>query len=132
MSFVSFGPFVLAGGVVPNFPVTRGVSRPSGGFDIERTRLSTDAIGSSTLTLSGLPVGTDIVVLLAGTNTVLLQVDAHPATSYVYAYSLYTANTVVDIGLIKEGYEIQYIRGLTLPRAAALLPVALRIDRNFS
>jgi len=132
MSFVSFGPFILQGGVVPGFPATRGISRPSGAFDMERTRLSTDPVGNATLTISGLPTGTDIVVLLAGTTTVVQQVDSHPATSYAYAYSLYVADTVVDIGLIKPGYEIQYIRGLTLPRSAALLPVALRADRNFS
>lgn len=132
MSFVSFGPFVVQGGVTPGFPIARGISRPSGVFDMARVRLATDPVGSATLTLSGLPAGTDIVVLAAGTSTVILQVDAHPATSYVYAYSLYVADTVVDIGLIKPGYEIQYVRGLTLPRTPGLLPVALRLDRNFS
>lgn len=67
----------------------------------------------------------------AGTATVLLQVDAHPATSYPYAYSVFAVDTVVDIGFIHQGFEVQYVRNLTLPRSNAMLPIALRADRNF-
>ena len=93
--------------------------------------LPTDPVGSATLTFVGLPVGTDIVVLQAGTSTILLQVDAHPSTSYDYAFSVYLLDTVVDVGFIKTGYEVQYVRNLTLPRSNSLLPIALRPDRNF-
>lgn len=92
---------------------------------------ATDARGQATLTFVGLPTGTDIVVLAAGTSNVLLQVDANPGTSYAYDHALYAADTVVDVGFICPGYELQYVRNLTLPRSTAVLPIALRADRNF-
>lgn len=109
----------------------RGKSSLFGGQATAQQLLPTDPLGDATLTLSGLPTGTDIVVLAAGTATVLLQVDAHPATSYAYAYSVFAVDTVVDIGFIRQGFEVQYVRNLTLPRSNAVLPIALRADRNF-
>lgn len=106
-------------------------SHPQGVGMYARQILPTDALAESTLTFLGLPTGTDIVVLLAGTSTVLLQVDAHPATSYPYVYPVYQGDTTVDVGFIRQGFEVQYVRGLTLPRTNAVLPIALRPDRNF-
>ena len=111
--------------------VARGTSYPGSGAAFSIQVLPTDPTGSAVLTLQGLPVGADIFVLAAGTTTVLLQVDAHPATSYAYAYSLYSAATVVDIGFVLAGYVPYYIRSLTLPRVNSVLPVALTPDRNF-
>lgn len=109
----------------------RGKSSLAGGMTVAEQLLPSDPIGAATLTFVGLPTDTDIVVLAAGTTTVLLQVDAHPGTSYPYAYSIYTADTVVDVGFIRQGYEVQYVRNLTLSRSNAVLPIALRPDRNF-
>ena len=126
--FNSNNPWV--GGIV-EIPVVRGAWLVDAGAPVERQPLPTDPVGAATLTLSGLPVGTDIVVLAAGTTTVLLQVDAHPTSSYTYTYNVYTADTLVDIGFICPGYELQYKRNLTLPRSNSLLPIDLRADRNF-
>lgn len=94
-------------------------------------RLPTDAISTAVLTFVGLPPDTDIVVLSAGTATVVHQVDAHPSSSYGYSYSVFQQDTVVDVGFIKQGYEVQYVRALVLPRSNSLLPIAMRVDRNF-
>lgn len=119
-------------GCIAELPTARGAWIVDGGAPVERQPLPTDPTGSATLTLSGLPTGTDIVVLAAGTTTVLFQVDAHPGTFYVYSYSVYAADTLVDIGFIREGFELQYLRNLILPRSNVILPIALRVDRNFS
>lgn len=113
------------------FPTERGPMVPIYGYVLSRQRLADDAIGSATLTIQGLPAGCDIVVLKVGTNEVIEQIDAHPGTSWAYLHSNYIADFVVDIGFIKPGYEVLYIRNLNLPRSDAVLPVALRADRNF-
>jgi hypothetical protein len=84
---------------------------------------------STIITLSGFPVGTDVVVLTAGTSTILYQLDAHTSTSVSVPY---TGNPTVDIGFIKEGYQVFYVRGLTLPSTDSTLPVKLQLDRNFT
>lgn len=90
---------------------------------------STTVNSSTTVTFTGLPVGTDIVVLTAGTDTILAQVDAHGSTSYAYSYS---GTPTVDVGFIKPGYVVQYIRGLALGTTDSSIPVTLVADRNYS
>lgn len=128
-SFLTVGHFVVPAATQHQL---RGEARFYGLKPVVLQRLPTDPTGSATLTFVGLPTGTDIVVLTAGTTTVLLQVDAHPATSYAYTYNVFAADTVVDVGFIRQGYEVQYVRNLTLPRRNAVLPIALRPDRNFT
>lgn len=102
-----------------------------GGF-LSQARLPTDSIGTATMRISGLPAGCDVVVLAAGTTTVMHQVDSNPGTYYDYTYPYFAADTVVDIGLIKPGYEVFYVRNLTLPKENTVLPVSLRTDRNYT
>jgi hypothetical protein len=82
----------------------------------------------STLTITGLPTGCDVVVLTAGTETILDQRDSLAGTSYSYTY--FGAQTV-DIGLIKPGYVPYYIRGLALGASDSTIPVSLRFDRTY-
>ena len=82
-----------------------------------------------TMTFTGLPVGTDIVILSAGTNTILAQQDANPATSYSYVY--YNAQNI-DVGFIKPGFRPYYIRNLSLTAGNSSLPISLVFDRNYS
>lgn len=82
-----------------------------------------------TVTLSGLQVGTDIVVLLAGTGTIVTAVDQHISSSYNYDYT--TAGVAVDIGFHKAGFVPQYIRNFTLPASNASLPITQVTDRNY-
>lgn len=82
----------------------------------------------NTVTFTGLPTGCDVVVLTAGTSTILAQADAHPLTSYGFVYE---GTPTIDIGFIQSGYVPYYIRGLPLTSTDSSIPVALTADRNF-
>jgi hypothetical protein len=81
------------------------------------------------LTLTGLVSGSDIVVLQAGTETVLSQVDQNIGSSWIYDYEV---PTVVDIFVSKSGYVPFYIRNYSLSSTNASLPIAQVIDRNYT
>lgn len=87
-----------------------------------------NVIVGATVTFTGLPTGTDIVILTAGTTTILQQVDQHPTTSYAWGYS---GTPTVDVGFIKPGFIPFYIRGLSLGATDSSIPVALTADRNY-
>lgn len=87
------------------------------------------ALDVLTLTLTGLPAGTDIVILQAGTDVILTQVDAHPLTTYAYVYE--TVQNV-DIGFIQPGYVPYYVRNYPLAAVDASLPITLTADRNYA
>ena len=79
-------------------------------------------------TLNGLIPGSDVVVLKAGTNTVLTAVDRNPLSDFSYIYS----NPIpVDIGIIKPGYVVKYLYNFQLPTSDASIPIAQMIDRNY-
>jgi len=82
----------------------------------------------TTLTLSGLQSGSDVVLLRAGTNTVLGNIDSNVGTSWNYTY---TTVELVDIGVIKAGYIVNYIYGYSLSGTDASLPITQIIDRNY-
>ncbi len=81
-----------------------------------------------TVTFTGLPTGSDVVVLTAGTSTVLDIKDALASTSYGYTYS---GAQTVDVGFINPGYVPFYIRNLSLTTADSTIPVSLTVDRNY-
>ncbi len=82
----------------------------------------------NTVTFTGLPAGTDIVVLAAGTSTVLAQQDSNAGSSYGFTYS---GAQSVDVGFLKPGFVPFYIRNLSLTTSDASIPVALAADRNY-
>ena len=84
------------------------------------------ALDTNTVTFTGPPTGTDMVVLTAGTTTVLYSSDA--ASTFVYTYS---GAQTVDVGFIKTGYIPYYIRNLSLSTTDSSIPVAMTADRNF-
>ena len=86
-------------------------------------------LDTNTVTFTGLPTGTDIVVLTAGTTTILSSVDANPTTSWSYTYS---GAQSVDVGFIKPGYVPYYLRNLSLGTTDSSLPITLTADRNYS
>lgn len=86
-------------------------------------------LDTTTLTLTGLQSGSDIVVLDAGTETERVNVNSNSGTTYSFVYST-TGN--VDIGVFKTGYVPFYIRSYPLTTLAASLPVAQIADRNYS
>jgi len=81
------------------------------------------------LILDGIVPGSDIVVLLAGTTTVLDTGNAIGSTSYTYSYSVIQA---IDIAVYLSGYEPVYIRDYVLTGEPVSLPITQRVDRNFS
>lgn len=86
-------------------------------------------ISVNTITFTGLPTGTDIVVLTAGTSTILASVDSGAGTTFAYTYE---GTPTIDIGFIKTGYVPYYIRSLALTSTNASIPVSLTIDRNYA
>ena len=81
-----------------------------------------------TLSLTGLVAGSDVVVLAAGTETELVNVDAWGTSTYPFVYE--TPSTV-DIGVFKAGYVPFYIRSYPLASSNATLPIAQTIDRAY-
>jgi hypothetical protein len=102
-----------------------GGSTPS----IRTAGATVNVVSGATVTFTGLPIGSDIVILTAGTSTILAQVDAHPSSSYAWGYS---GTPTVDVGFLKPGYVPQYIRGLALSSSDSSIPVSLAADRNYS
>jgi hypothetical protein len=86
-------------------------------------------LDQNTVTFIGLPAGCDIVVLSAGTATILDQRDAHPSNSYGYVFS---GSQNIDIGFLKPGYVPYYIRNLALTAVDSSIPVTLTADRNYA
>ena len=81
-----------------------------------------------TASFTGVVTGSDVVVLSAGTSTILQALDSIPGTTASYTYS--SAQTV-DVGFIKQGYVPMYIRNLSLGTADISLPISQTQDRNF-
>lgn len=103
----------------------------SGGGDTPSIRTAgatVNVVSGATVTFNGLPTGCDIVILTAGTTTVLQQVDQHPGTSYGWGYQ---GTPTVDVGFIKPGYIPFYIRNLALGATDSSIPVTLTPDRNY-
>lgn len=82
----------------------------------------------TTITFTGLPIGTDVVILTAGTTTVLSQADALSTSSYAY---IYEGTPTIDVGFIKTGYVPTYIRNLPLTLTNSSIPISMVLDRNF-
>lgn len=83
------------------------------------------------LQLTGLVVGSDIVILNAGTSTERVNVDGNNATTYNYTYA-YVAGTYVDICVFKQGYIPYAIRNYLLPSGGGSVPISQAVDRNFN
>jgi hypothetical protein len=82
------------------------------------------------LNLTNVQIGSDIVVLTAGTGNILQQIDAYSSTAWAWNYDPDTV-TLVDIGVLKPGFVPLYFRNLPLTFAGASIPVAQVADRNF-
>lgn len=86
-------------------------------------------LDSNTLSLTGVPTGCDLVVLSAGTSTILDQKDSVNSNTLTYIFS---GAHNVDIGIIKPGYIPYYIRNLSLTEVDSAIPVSLTADRNYA
>ncbi len=81
-----------------------------------------------TLTLSGLELGSDIVILQAGTSNILQDVDAHPGSAYSYVYDTFVT---IDICIYKTGFIPFAIRNYVLQDSNTTLPIDQVADRNY-
>jgi len=80
------------------------------------------------LTLTGLVAGSDVVVLAAGTETVLTSVEDWSGTSWIYDYSTPQS---IDIAIYKPGYIPAFVRGYALGSSNASLPVTQTPDPSY-
>ena len=105
--------------------VASGASTPF----IRTAGATVTVVSGATLTIEVSETGADVVVLEAGTNTVLASVDAQAGNDFDYAYS---SGTSVDIGVIKQGFVVNYVYGFALSGSDAALLVTLREDRAYN
>tara|TARA_R110002072_G_scaffold14972_2_gene60933 strand:- start:357 stop:1907 length:1551 start_codon:yes stop_codon:yes gene_type:complete len=82
-----------------------------------------------TLTVQVNVTGADVVILAAGTDTILANVDAQPGTDFVFTY---TGAQSVDVGVILPGYTPNYTYGYSLTGENQSLPINLLTDRNYA
>jgi hypothetical protein len=89
--------------------------------------------GQKTLSVTNVVSGSDIVILSAGTTTVLASNDGatNPVTSFDYSYT-YAANTFVDIAVYLAGYVPYIVRNFLLPANGGSVQVAQVVDRNYT
>ena len=80
------------------------------------------------LNISGLVTGSDVVILQAGTETVLDQVDQNITSSWEFKYKNLTN---VDIAVFKAGYIPLFIRNYPLQSNDTSLPISQITDRNY-
>ena len=85
-------------------------------------------VSSATLSVVVNQTGCDVVILAAGTNTVLASVDAQAGNTFAYGYS---SGSAVDIGVIKQGFTVNYTYNFALTGANATLPINLLPDRAY-
>ena len=89
--------------------------------------------GQKTLTITNIVSGSDVVILAAGTDTVLAINDGatNPVTSFAYSYT-YSAGVNVDVAVYKAGYVPYIVRAYLLENGNASLPAAQVVDRNYT
>lgn len=86
-------------------------------------------LDTNVVTFTGISSGSDVVILSAGTSTILSQADSIAGATYAFTYS---GAQTIDIGFIKPGYVPLYIRNLSLTTTDSAIPVAQSIDRNYA
>jgi len=99
-----------------------------GGLGTEVSNIVDITLTGKSVNINGLVPGSDVVILQAGTNTVLASVDQEPTSSWIY--SAPSAQTI-DIGIIKPGYVTQYIYGYALNQLGGSLPIKQLPDRSY-
>jgi hypothetical protein len=83
------------------------------------------------LTLTGIQTGSDVVILDAGTTTVLASGDAITSTTFSWEYDTDLVSTI-DICVYKTGYIPYVLRSVGLGLTGLSLPIPQVVDRNYS
>lgn len=137
---ITFNGYAASNGSTGNEAVY--VNIPSGSVTINsdsalsyRTAGATVTVvaGQKTLTISNVVAGSDVVILSAGTTTVLSDNDGatNPVTSFDYSYT-YSAGTFVDIAVYLAGYVPYIVRNYLLPSTGGTVQAAQVVDRNYT
>ncbi len=85
----------------------------------------------TTLTITGVKAGSDVVIRTAGSTTKLQDTQDIAADGDVTYEYTFAASTFVDIAVYGEGYVPFFINGFELGINDASLPVAQVTDRNY-
>lgn len=119
--------FVNVGSGSLRIRVQAGATTPS-----IRTAGATVSVESPqpTLTITGLKLGSDVIIKESGTTTKLQDSQDVVTTSVGYTYS-YLAGTFVDIAVYSEGYVPLFINNYELPATSGSLPISQVADRNY-
>lgn len=83
------------------------------------------------ITVTGLVSGSDVVILDAGTTTVLAQVDQNAGATWSWDYDADAVSTV-DICVYKQTYVPYILRNIYPGSAGITIPVVQVADRNFT
>lgn len=81
------------------------------------------------LSLTGLVAGTEVRVLLAGTQTEVAGIE-NSGTTFSWAYT-YADNYYVDIVIHNLSYEYIRLTNILLTTSGVSIPVQQRVDRNY-
>jgi len=92
--------------------------------------ITTAPIVDPSLTLTNMVSGSDIVILEAGTETELLNVDSNASTSYEWDYDSDLVSAI-DICIYKAGYVPYIIRNYSPGSTGGSIPVSQTLDRNY-
>lgn len=93
-------------------------------------QVDSDPATSPSLTLTGLVDGTEVRVMLAGTQTLLGGVEASSGGVFTLAYDPDTV-TAVDIAVVSESYENLWYANQVTGLSGVTIPVQQRADRNY-
>jgi hypothetical protein len=80
------------------------------------------------LTISGLVITSDVVILQSNTSNVLYQIDQTTINSFIYTYE---TTQLVDICIYKSGYKPYFIRNYMLQSVDTNIPVSQISDLNY-
>lgn len=96
----------------------------------ETTRAYQYVLDTASLTITGVLAGSDVVILDAGTTTVLDTGDAIAGTSHTWQYDP-GAYSLVDIRVYKPGYVMVPFKNVAIDAAGASIPVSQLVDRSY-
>ena len=111
---------------VVNIYVTGGGDTPT----YQTAGATVNIYNQKTLTLDGLIAGSEIEILLAGTQTELAHEETS-GVSYAFPYD-WVASFNIDIFITKNDYEWYAVWNHLLPNANSTLPISQRKDRVYN
>jgi len=132
MSNVMYFDSVISLGGTLEYPSTRGRFNVNHLVSLSRQLLSTDPVGTATVTFAGVNAGSEIRVYLPdGTETAGVETcDANHVLTW-NVYQAGNANNVVTIRIVNTAYKIKEFN-YTSAAGAQTLPVQQEADKWYS